>query len=67
MYCKKCGKKIDDDSIYCASCGNKINTTKNKQKSSSMSNEEKTTEEDKLSVAPCLGGVITRYIIFTVL
>lgn len=24
MYCKYCGKKIDDDSTYCAGCGAKL-------------------------------------------
>ena len=24
MYCKKCGAKIDDDSLFCKECGEKI-------------------------------------------
>ncbi len=24
MYCKYCGKKVDDDSIYCMYCGKQI-------------------------------------------
>ena len=24
MFCKKCGAKIDDDSIYCGNCGARI-------------------------------------------
>ena len=30
MYCKKCGKQIDDDSAFCVHCGNNINP-KNKE------------------------------------
>lgn len=25
MFCKKCGKKISEDSLFCKKCGNKIN------------------------------------------
>lgn len=31
MICSKCGKQIDDDSIFCEFCGNKINTAEEKQ------------------------------------
>ena len=24
MYCKKCGCKVDSDSVYCDSCGNNL-------------------------------------------
>ena len=24
MFCKKCGKKIDDDSVFCSYCGEKL-------------------------------------------
>lgn len=27
MYCKKCGKEIDNDALFCSHCGTAINTT----------------------------------------
>jgi hypothetical protein len=27
MYCKKCGRKLDDDAIFCPQCGTKVNRT----------------------------------------
>lgn len=29
MYCKKCGNRIDDDSVFCSKCGQKINEDNN--------------------------------------
>ncbi|MCO5239714.1 MAG: zinc ribbon domain-containing protein [Chitinophagaceae bacterium] len=44
MYCKKCGKEIDDDSIYCTHCGTK------------QSNRiEKVTFEKELNEPPIIG------------
>lgn len=31
MYCKYCGKPIDDDSAFCGFCGNSLKTTENKE------------------------------------
>lgn len=31
MFCKYCGKKIDDDSVFCRFCGKKINGDKVKE------------------------------------
>jgi uncharacterized membrane protein YvbJ len=39
MYCKKCGKKIDDDSIYCTHCGTKQSNGIEKVISEEESNE----------------------------
>lgn len=39
MYCKKCGKKIDDDSIYCTYCGTKQSNGIEKVISEEESNE----------------------------
>ena len=27
MYCKNCGKTIEDDSLYCSNCGTKLDAT----------------------------------------
>ncbi len=24
MYCKKCGTKLDDDSVFCSKCGTRV-------------------------------------------
>lgn len=29
MYCKRCGNKIDNDSLFCSNCGQKINSDNN--------------------------------------
>ena len=29
MYCKKCGRAVEEDSLYCNNCGAQINTTQN--------------------------------------
>lgn len=31
MFCKYCGKKIDDDSVFCMFCGKKVNGHKVKE------------------------------------
>jgi len=31
MYCKKCGKEIDNDSIFCSSCGTAVSNTKTEE------------------------------------
>jgi uncharacterized membrane protein YvbJ len=32
MYCKKCGKQIDDDSMFCSFCGTKVGKETNIEK-----------------------------------
>lgn len=40
MYCNKCGKKIDKDSIFCLHCGNKVADDNTEAKKDSSSNKE---------------------------
>lgn len=28
MYCKRCGRKLDDDSVFCVECGQKVNAVR---------------------------------------
>ena len=34
MFCKYCGKKIDDDSIYCMFCGKKLKKNNTREEDS---------------------------------
>ena len=43
MYCKHCGKEIDDDAQFCASCGNKVNS----KSSSSVPNHYESESKNK--------------------
>ena len=42
MYCKECGKEIDEDSIFCSFCGTKVNDARNKssEENESLQNNE---------------------------
>ena len=54
MYCKKCGKELEEDSVFCTSCGTKINENK-----SSKENNANTTKKGKIiSICIILVGLI---------
>lgn len=40
MYCKYCGKKIDDDSLFCQYCGRRIVSTNIIARNQSLINKE---------------------------
>jgi len=47
MYCNKCGKHIDEDSVFCQFCGNKVNEGDLEIPESKSTTEEKSTEPVK--------------------
>jgi len=52
MYCKKCGKEIDNDSIFCSSCGTKVPNTQTKKSSTQEINDvSDTSKQEKKPVA----------------
>ncbi|MCD8027748.1 MAG: zinc-ribbon domain-containing protein [Erysipelotrichaceae bacterium] len=48
MYCRKCGKKIDDKAIFCDKCGEKVITVKQRSYSEKY-NEKRKQEKSKYS------------------
>ena len=40
MYCKYCGKQIDDDSVYCRYCGKKVVENKETAETKPAADEE---------------------------
>lgn len=52
MYCKKCGKQIDDDAIFCPSCGTKVNGTDN-SKSEEKGKMIESTDNDSSKCPNC--------------
>jgi len=47
MYCKKCGKEIDNDSIFCSSCGTAVSNTKTEKISTPVTNNVTDTNKAK--------------------
>ena len=60
MYCKKCGTKIDDDSVFCYMCGTNLeekhssNITKEKKLVEKENTQPKATEEKEPLLFPIL-------------
>ncbi len=54
MYCNKCGKQIDEDSIFCQFCGNTAAEEDTKPKSETSSKQEIKSETEKKSKSDLL-------------
>lgn len=54
MYCNKCGKQIDEDSVFCQFCGNSVADEVTKPKSEGSSKKETNSEAEKKSKSDLL-------------
>lgn len=54
MYCNKCGKQIDEDSLFCQFCGNSVADEDAKPKSETSSKQKTKSETEKKSKSDLL-------------
>lgn len=47
MYCKKCGTKIDDDSIFCYMCGTNVTSQLESEETEKTKETRKSTQEQQ--------------------
>lgn len=70
MYCKFCGKQIDDNSVFCSFCGSRLIDTSSEvktisQRENNIQNHEKEQSSDKASKAIVIGSSVIAVIIFS--
>lgn len=65
MYCKKCGTKIDDDSVFCYMCGTNLEE-KHSSNITKENTQPKATEEKEPLLFPILMMILIILGVFSV-